>query len=66
MIGCSKSKENAGEVVAIKLSAPVTTTLDTHPQAKHFQMREIGFCAKITFKGSDFGFGMDQTIVEVN
>ena len=63
VIGCSKSEEDAGEVVAIKLSAPVTTTLDTHLRAKHFQMGEIGFCAKITFEGSDFGFGMDQTIV---
>ncbi len=66
VIGCSKSKEDASEVVGIKLSAPVTTTLDTHLQAKHFQMGEIGFCAKITFEGSDFDFGMGQTIVEVD
>ncbi len=66
VIGRSKSKEDASEVVAFKLSASVTTTLDTHPRAKHFQMEEMVFCAKITFKESDFGFGMDQTIVEVD
>ncbi len=31
VIGCSKTEEDASEVVAIKLSAPVTTTLDKHP-----------------------------------
>jgi hypothetical protein len=66
VIGRSKSEEDASEIVEMKLSAPVTTMLDTHPRAEHFQMGEIGFCAEITFKRSDFGFGMDQTIVEVD
>jgi hypothetical protein len=46
VIGCSKSKEDAGEVVAIKLSAPVTTTLDTTRKPNNFRWERSGFVPK--------------------
>ncbi len=53
-------------VKSIQFPASVSTALDAHPRAKHFKIGEIWFSAKIPFKGSDFGVGMNQSIVKVD
>ena len=62
VVCCSEAKEDASEIIAIQFPASVTAALDAHPWAEHFKIGEIWFSAKIPFKGSDFGFGMNQSI----
>ncbi len=66
VVGGSEAKKNASKVIVIKFAIPIIATVDTNPWAKHFQMGQIRFHAKVMFEWSDFGFAMDQPIVKVD